>query len=495
MEKERSIYVSDLIFRILLKWRIILAWMIICAIILNGFAGIKSYRTMVALREAANSSKGDELVSSISLSDEDKEKMEEIYDMYTSYQNTYQSSLDYYNQSVKMNINPNQVPKELIQYRVKTTENATEIVTAFSNAVHNKATCEKIKNVLGEDIEDSYIGELITVEKKENSDTDRQSYANVSVEKGSKIHVMLIRVIASDKKMCKAIADIVEEEIAEESKVFQKTIADFDLTYIDRNYSENSDSDLLYQQQNCLYQLNSVKSSMDNLKSSLTDEQKEYFDELVRQGKGDPEEVSVTSSTEVVEEPFTVDYINIKYILLGLFLGLVLPCCWYFVAYIREQHLLTAQELEEYCGIRILDTFTLDAKPERKKCFIDSLIKKIFHMEPDPNPDVKIKMVCANIQILGQKKNLKRVHITGVASSEEAAKMKQAILSQMDQMDIEVTVGGSVIADQKSLEQMAQSDAVVFVERVRDSVLKEIEKEIEICTEQEVPIIGAVAMN
>lgn len=116
-------------------------------------------------------------------------------------------------------------------------------------------------------------------------------------------------------------------------------------------------------------------------------------------------------------------------------------------------------------------------------------------MEPDPNPDVKIKMVCANIQILGQKKNLKRVHITGVASSEEAAKMKQAILSQMDQMDIEVTVGGSVIADQKSLEQMAQSDAVVFVERVRDSVLKEIEKEIEICTEQEVPIIGAVAMN
>lgn len=75
MEKERSIYVSDLIFRILLKWRIILAWMVICAIILNGFAEIKSYRTMVALRKAANSSKGDELASSIYLSDEDKEKM------------------------------------------------------------------------------------------------------------------------------------------------------------------------------------------------------------------------------------------------------------------------------------------------------------------------------------------------------------------------------------------------------------------------------------
>ena len=47
MEKERDIYIKDMLFYILRKWRIILVWMVIFAVGVNGIFALKSYKNMV----------------------------------------------------------------------------------------------------------------------------------------------------------------------------------------------------------------------------------------------------------------------------------------------------------------------------------------------------------------------------------------------------------------------------------------------------------------
>ena len=223
--------------------------------------------------------------------------------------------------------------------------------------------------------------------------------------------------------------------------------------------------------------------------SNFTESQKKYFDELIKAEEGQQEEASE------LQNQITVDYISVKHILLGLFVGLFLSCCWYLILYILDNHLLTVQQLEDGCNLYIIDTLTIGPNPEKKKCMIDRCINKIFQVEPDADKENKIKMICANIQMIAQKQNMESVHITSVAASPEVTEIKQAILNQADQNGFVVSTGNSVISDQKSLKCLSDSDGVVLVERVKDSVLKDIEKEIQICQNHGVPILGVVAIR
>ena len=486
MGKEETIDLIDLMLQLLRKWRTILIWMLICALLMNGYAGFKSYKVAVASQQALASGEDVRPDYMDNLTDEDMNKAEAASKLYASYEKSYNASLDYYKNSLKMQIDANKVPKEVIQYHIEPEKNADDIVTAFSGALQSQTVCEKIKTHLGTEEDISYLGELITLEERED-----KYPSDIIVEKDKITSVMLVSVIAPDRKMCESIADVLEEEAAIKAKELQKSLDNFNLTYIDRNYSENADGKLLLEQQDCLYGLRDLKTAMDNLKTSLTEDQKIYFNELLRQ------ETDQTDEAATEQEPISVTYINVKYILIGLFAGLFLSGGWYLVLYVLDRRLLTVQQLEECSDIRILDTITTNTNPDKKKCVIDRWIDKIFRVEPDTNTekDNKVKMICANIQVFAQKKNMAKVHITSVSASREVTEIKQAILAQNTQTGIELTAGESILSNHDSLTTLAASDGVVLVERVRDSILKDIEKEIEICKSQGIPIIGVVAMN
>ena len=489
MEKERTLYPMDFLLCLLRKWRIIIIWMVVFAVLLNGYAIIKNYKAMSMLKQNNTSDMETSFPEEESLSGEEKKVVEEIYDVYSSYNKTYDSSKDYYNHSIKMNIDPNHVPKMLIQYRLKTTKNADEIITAFSNILHNEEVCKKIQSKLEKNVDVSYLGELITVEKDESNNEIKDS-ADISLERDNKINVMVIRIVAADKEMCETIANVIEEEIRESSKQLINSLGEFELTYIDSNYSESSDSDLMYLRREGLVQLNSIIIAMDNLKSSLSENQKAYLDELLEE-----ENEEADTKNNIKESEILVDYFNIKYILVGLFAGLFISCCWFFVSYILDIHLLTIQELETDFGMHILDTFTVELKQNKKRCIIDCWINRLFHINKDVCRENKIKMVSTNIQSFAEKNNLEKIHITSVASSDEVENIKREIFKEIDGKELVVSVGNSIISDQKSLKQLASSDGVVLVERVKDSILKEVEKEVEICRNQGIQIIGVIGLN
>ena len=485
MEKERAIKVSDFVLQFLRKWRRILIWMIIVALLLNGYAGAKSYKAVVSSKKETSLKENGVSESLSGLDDQDKKKVEDAFELYSSYQNTYDNSLDYYKNSIKMQINSNCVPKELMQYRIEPSENVASVITDFSRLLQSQDICEKINENLDEEQNVSFLSELITVEgKREDEDIDK-----IVVNKEDFTNVMLVQVIAPDKTMCKTIADILEKEIEIKSNDLKNDMGDFNITYIGRDYSENADTNLLIQQQEYLQKLRQTKESMDDIKENLTDDQKDGLDELLKQ-----QDINSGNITEI-QEPVSVDYVNIKYILLGLFMGLVLSCCWYFMLYYLDRRLLTTDELEKYCKLHILDTFTLDSRGSKKKCIIDCLINKMFHVEEDTDKEKKMKMIGTNIQILARKKNMNNIHIMGVASSPEAENMRQDIMFQIHEEGCIISVGGSVITDSESLKRLSDSDGVILVERVRDSILKNIEKEIEICKNQGTPILGVVVIQ
>lgn len=488
MEMKKTVDLIDFILYLSRKWRNILALMILFALLMNGYSGIKSYKAMVSSQQHANLNQGEALSETAAgISDDDRKKVEAAAKLYASYKNTYDYTLSYYSNSIKMRLNPNKVPKEELQYYIEPTDKATTVKHALANRIQSQEMSEKIKEKLKIDGDVSYISELISIDEKEKN--EKSSNGETSVKKEEITKDLLICVIAPEKQICEAIADILEEEIAAETKEMKENTGDFYLGYVDRNYSENSDSNLLSEQQECLNDLADLKEDMNAVISNFTESQKKYFDELIKAEEGQQEEASE------LQNQITVDYISVKHILLGLFVGLFLSCCWYLILYILDDNLLTVQQLEEECNVRIIDTLIIDPNPEKKKCMIDRYINKIFRVEPDADQDNKIKMICANIQMIAQKQNMESVHITGVATSPEVTGIKQAMMNQANQNGLAVSIGDSVISNQESLKCLSDADVVVLVERVRDSVLRDIEKEIQICKSYDVPILGVVAIR
>lgn len=488
MEKERDIYIKDMLFYILKKWRFILIWMIIFAVAANGFSALKSYKS-VAESHQEQKSKKDELENiKAELSKDDAKEVEETYKIYLKYKSSMDSILEYYNNSIKMNMDSNNVPTISMQYQINKNEKINDVIMAFSDVITSKEVCEKIKEDTNLDCDLQYISELIEV-KRANPEKEYTDGEQILIQDDIS-DIMCIRVIAPTQEMCETIANVVEKEIQSGLQTVQDKLGNFNLIQINKNYSEKVDDDLFTKQQEYASKLNSIQISINNLNSPLESNQENYYKALINQNND--EQNSDEQETQVVETA-QIRYFNIKYIIAGLMLGLICAVVWYLLRYIFNQCLLEAWEMEDYYGVRVLELFD-DPFVNNKNRFFEKIIHHVFKTRHSINEERKIQMVCAYIQIAIEKYNMTHVHLTSAWDTEAIKLIKDKIVQNMDCDSIKITMGDSVISDSNSLKEMVNSDGVVLIEQVRKSDFKDIGKEINVCKDYKKTIIGAVVI-
>ena len=250
-----------------------------------------------------------------------------------------------------------------------------------------------------------------------------------------------------------------------------------------------ADSDLLNQQQNVLYNLNSLKTSISNLNSSLTDEQKNYYNALINEADEDSKKEEI--KTEVIFQP-----INVKYIILGLFLGAVLVAGFYGLIYIMNDSLKVDKEIEDYYEIPVLGMLSGKGNNQSDN-FIDRLIYKIFGKRRNLSQAIDIQLICTRILMDAKKKNMNQLHIAGVSDSAYVETMKEELADTIQNglETLKCSVGKSIVQNMESLNSFAVSEGVVLVEEIGKSDFYEIGKEIAICLENNITLIGVVVIE
>ena len=491
MDKEREIYIKDMLFSIFRKWRVILVWMVIFAVALDGVAVAKSYKTMVESRNAQklNNEKLENYKGQ--LSKEDIKKVEDTYELYVTYNKSLENSLDYYNNSVKMQLNPNNIATISLQYGIYNSKMRKDIVKAYSNAVLSKETCEYINEKAELKTEANYVCELINFDVNDEVYEKNNSNNTVNVIEDTDGTSMLINIIAPDKNSCEIIADIMEDKIQENTSKIQKKLGDFHIKKIDRNFVNKASESLLNEQQNCISSINNIKTTISNLNLTLSDVQKSYYSALISQDSDDVEGTESNINT-------SVKMINLKYIFVGLAAGVFFVACWYGLFYIINENLKIKDELEEYYGLSVMETMQSEKTTLLiNRSFIDRLIYKLFKRKNHLSKEESIDLVCTNILIAARKQNMKRVHITGCADSECAEGIKMQILEKIknNEESLKCSIGKSIIRNVDSLNTLADSEGIVLIEEINNSDFYEIGKEINICMKNSVNIIGAVVIE
>lgn len=478
MEKEREIYIRDLLLYICQKWKRILMWMILFAVLMGGVGAVKSYKEMTAARQEQNEGDDGLAVYKAKLSEQAIKEVDKTFNLYLSYNKSLDSSLEYYNNSFRMKINPNSVPTIFMQYEINNTKKIKDIIMAYSNMVLGEDSCERIKKDLGIEIDASYIEELVEFDMDGIYDQDKLGEGKIVEENISSS--MLVQIIAPSRKMCELIANEVQNEIKAKEALLKNKVGSFDLVEIGRNYMDRADRDLLNEQQNNISQINVIYKNIDDLATTLDVDQQEYFSGLIIQEGGE-----INPSGEA-----NFKIINLKYIVIGVILGFLFGSFGYVAVYVLNDKLKTEKELEDYYDISVLETID-SSRDKRDKHLINLSIKRTDNRSEND----KVEMVYENIKAYMKMREIKNIHFVSTLDSNEVEELMNKIVKRFRNDNYKMTLGSSVMVNAESLKCLVEAQGVVLVEQIGKSKFKEIGREIDICKRNKKDIIGGVVIS
>ncbi len=508
--EEVTINLIDLIHRILLRWRLILIWLIIGAVLGNCVGYLRALRRYqdekeeTALVENESETPSDEQTKvsadDYDLTDQQILSVQSAVDAYILMQRNYDIDIDYYKNSVKMQLDPNSVPTVTLQYYVDINQEGkdasssvqdltSDIRISLSEKILGEDVCQKIEEELSWEVDPAYIQELITTDIWNEEDTEQGSHISFN----NLSDLLTIQVVAPEKNDCMAIGTCIKDAVNEGIDELQKVYGDFNLTLVQEQYMEKADADLLTYQQEKYSDLNGLRYSMDALTSYMTNDEEEYFEALISDQLLRDEALMNEEMTEQISS--APSPIRTRFLLLGAFLGVVIACGYLFLKYILAKNLRIKDDLEETYHMPLLGTIETEKKQPKFLGFIDRWINSWFAGKGNHyTNDERLEMICAGIRIAAEKAQMKNVYLTGTSNDDESQIWMQQMIDKLSG-SIGISGGKSIVYDPLSLEDMTSSDGVVFIERVDYSPYEDLQKETELCKMYDTSIIGSVAIE
>jgi len=496
-ELEITVSIKDMIMRICLKWRQMLAWGIVLAVLFNCVGILKSYNAVQASKnsnvltweeqidkkiESAQSKTED---AKGSLSQRECEEVERAVDSYESLKDKYNKEILYSNESIYMQLDPSNIPVVTLNYTVDNhyqveyplidaRDNIGAILESFCSGIESDKICEQIAESLGKDVQASYIKEIINTDNKA---------CNFSVE-----------AMGLSDKDCEVMGKILKEEIQNIDSELKKVYGDFDLTLVSETYGTKSSADVMNDQTTQMVNMNNMKNAFNNLSNYMSDDQKTYYNALLDSKNLEDNRLELLKEEVKDEQDVaapSVKMIHKKYMVLGFLLGIFLVALCVGMRYLLTGKLRTSADISECFGVTVIGK----VKKNEKKPKIDAWIKSIFYGEDGFSYEEHIRMVCAGVRIAAQKHGYEKVYITSASNNDVIKKCMSEIGDGLKEQKVCVESGPSIIYDPESLEKMASSDAVVFIEEIDGSRYQDIKTELEKAHMNQNAILGCVVLE
>lgn len=497
MEKERIIDLKDLLMHIALKWRTIIVCMLVFAILADGFSVVKSYKSVKEDKTAKNQAVDLQQYKD-GLTENQIVSAEHAYATYLKYKKIYEQKENYFGNSILMQLDATKTPTVKLLYKVSNCDNIAGLISYIRTTVITKEWCEKAEEQLGwENIESKYIAELFDLKQlDEQSDGNNGSSSVIISEKDKAAYkVLQINVMSKDKESAENLAKLMNEELFNKIPQIQNNYQSIFMKLIGQDYIESLNTDLQNTQQSRLDSMNTINNSINNLTYNWDENQKKYYQALVSNEAS--ERNKDAADNETVEASLaSINYFNLKYILVGILGGAFLACCWYVLYYLINNGLYTVEEMEEYCGIHVLGFLDIKDKGMSKNSKIDTWIYQIFKgRNMNYSMEERLDMICTGIKIAAEKGQMHKLYVTGVSNTKEAENIMDELKSRLNGVDIIVDYGKSIIFDPVSLEKMSLSDGVVLVEQIKESLINDIKQELMVCNKYNICMVGAVILG
>lgn len=485
-KSEIDIEIKDLLWELVRRWRVIIVMACICAIALTSY----QYRSDMNKTDVVVVKKTqEELEKAMSVQD-----VSEVSGTVAMLHQLEQKS-SYMDKSVLMQINPYAENAVLLQYMVIHSENAMEktLTDAYISYVEDGYLAKTL--VWDGLTETEYIDELLSV-VRDTSDiyitsgtSDESVKLNITGEHADSC--ITIKVCGIDEESCKALAEEVKASMEQYDTVLNQKADTHEMILITEQTCVVVDNALAELQNRNTTAIKTLSNNIDKMKNEMTGDQITLYTYRVT---GVAQTASVAATSTVSEAKAVT--ISVKHAVIGFVVGVVLGCGMILARYLLSAKLRNSEEIKMLYQIKVLGNIENPQKRKRVFAFVDRLIDKVQKASKKTlTYEQAVQMVCANIAIDCKKNNKNKVCLTGSMLEKMPEKIINDIADICAKKDIVVEKVSAAAYDAEGLEALEQTGSVVFLEKQYTSFYDEIYKEIVLCRENGIRIIGTIVVG
>lgn len=459
--KEVTISFKGLVFYVLNHWKSILAISVLgsflaCAIV---FAG--NYNNLPQDENKEN--------AEMELGDDDRAYVDAVYEYVAKGQeiDAQQSS------SIWLTLN---------------SEDVTEAEIIYILDVDNSGYLDGIKQAYYEFLNGNGFYEYISRNTNMHiSDVKEMISVNFSNTTDSSISTsIMIKILCGNENDVRAIASEIKKYLSEKKVDICDAGFEHRMTLVDEEIMQCADSNVSDMQYLYLYELQSRKMDLINLENSLSDDLKDYYEDLSKDSSCDSSAVGDDENTEYYSNKPSI-FSVLKHAFVGLLIGLFIIGCFHAFIYIFANHIDEDDDFEQIFGISVLGK--IPGKDYGR------LLYKLRHAGKRTfDYDESIRLVSSKICILAKKENFNKIGIIGCGINAHSMKIANDIMSSLKELGIESILIDNPLYDHSSLEQLGFLDRGLLLEKVGASYRSEVMEEVNMAKDMGIMITGIIVV-
>lgn len=440
----REMNLGALLIEVLRKWRIVL----VCMILLGT-----AFLTVGLLMPE----KGKNSEVEYELTDDDRKDIEKFEELNKG----IETLKEYMNESIIMQMNPYNESAVTLEYLIiADPEDVKSIYFSYMNYVEYGDIAREIASELG--IKESCVSEVLSMIDLQNGKYEEKVN-----------NVINIQLLHYDREACEKMADIVQGKISNYNEI-KKSGLEYELKLVSRESSYVSNADL--------------QKRKDEINKSIKDKELDIKDLLANTS---PAVLAETTEQDDEKEEEVSSKRNVLfYLIFGLFFGFIISAVYIDIRYILNNKVKSIKELSDIYNKKVLG---LIIQNKRKSSFIDRWLDKIFLDEIyQLNEEDRLGLLVNNILLSCKKKGVSKIVLSVNSSfpSEYLNELKQ----KLEGYKIEILEGGSLLYNIDTINKADEIGSVILSEKIREDSYEKIVKELQICDEYGIEVLGFLAL-
>lgn len=543
--KEREISLVDLLVEILLRWRRIVVCMLVGALLFAGLGYAQSVKAVADRKaemdeaamkleklleeqgkleeeEQAGSGQGNqnaqqagkEEAAKLDLKVLEKQMTEsQIYnvDYVLTYEKLYEEELAYTESSVLMQMDPNQIFKAELTFRITSEdmEKTYNLEKLYEDIAVSGSLLEKLAQKL--DTEPAVIAELVGLENS--------SYSTIEGTDTLRLYVR-----HSDESSCQKMADGVIAYIDARHEELEKSAGRHEITLLEQSLTAVSDTSVLGHQKTYQAELLSMQNAVLTNKKTFGRLEWKYYD-IRKNGKltelsekkiaeieaeeakadkaGADGEVQLSMAEEIAAlEKLLAEGVNVtagislRYIVLGMLLAAFVYVFAVFLQYLFNNTIRATENLQELYGMEQLGQISSGQEGKKLFGFVDQWILAIRDRNRRKFAETEaLELAAVATGMAACRLSMSTVYLLGCDLKEHSMQVCERLKEKLEADKLQVIILNNVLYDAAAMAQLAEARCAVLVEKAGSTLYEEIEQELELLKRQEIAILGGILVE
>lgn len=350
-----------------------------------------------------------------------------------------ESLQEYIDNSIYMQIDPNNIQTVSVQYGLKTSNNVGNILNSFITYINDGGLREELSDT-DEDLKVKYWRDIVSCYQSSNN--------------------LIVTVVHSDMDQAKRIMSIIKERVMNYVPKVKNLQGDFSLEELKISEYVKTDTGVVNNQNNNRNNLKNYTTNRADLNNKLIgfqNSKKTYIE------KNEPDNLKAADTNTKV--------LMVAYILLGILFGAVIAFVIVALKYILGDTLRTANDIKE-SDLSLLGTYSA-----------------LNQYKPDLE---RSKM---EVEVLAKAKNADKVFFYVMSDDEVSKKVAKDYEDSLKASGIAVETGSNISESAEELKKMIACGNCVFIAEVGKTTYRQLEQQTRLCERFQTAVLGCVVVE